>query len=68
LPLSVPFSAIFIVFKPLSLFVVTVSAISAAASAYIYHYHRYSKIINPARKTHATPATTPRELIPATTS
>jgi hypothetical protein len=39
-----------------------------AASAYVYRYHHRSKIVNPARKTHATPAATPRELIPATTS
>jgi hypothetical protein len=66
LPLSVLFSAIFIVFKPLSVFIVTVSAISTATSASVYRYHRRSKIINPAQKTCATPATTPRELIPAT--
>jgi hypothetical protein len=64
--LSVPFSAVFIIFKPLSVFVVTVSAVSTAASASVYRYHHHSKIVNPAWKTRATPAATPRELIPVT--
>jgi hypothetical protein len=41
--LSVPFSAVFIIFKLFSLFVVTVAADSTAVSASIYHYRRHSK-------------------------